>query len=257
MNRRMLAIMGRRAPLLGFGQRSFQPTDVTGLNTWLEASDVTTSGSDVTAWGGRGGGNSVSSLSGSAPTYEATGFNTSYPSVRFTKASSQWAAVDAAASVVSGTDKEFTIVMAVQVVSSASGDTYLGFARSSAVNPAHRFLRPLGSANYSFIIKDDAATLVQQDMAGLDANPHVVSWRVRSNTGMKIDVYKDGTQIGTNVAFDVGAMTLDRCTIGAQRSTTTSLFADIRVNKVLIYTGALSDTDWSLVRNWARTSVGL
>jgi hypothetical protein len=67
---------------------SWTPASLPGLVLWLSASQgVSHSGSNLTAWADQSGnGYNCNNISGTAPTYSATGFNSSYPGITFTAA---------------------------------------------------------------------------------------------------------------------------------------------------------------------------
>lgn len=142
----------------------------------------------------------------------------------------------------SGEDVPMTIMWAeYDNGDSLAGQARWAFGSSSTNNP--RFVFD-GDANGLCSVKkrDDATSVTPTTVATGVGSEHVIQrWVVRIN-GTTVDVWRNGVKVVTAAAFNVGAQTFNKFTMGAQsRSANDSFFGGLLL-ELAIWTGyALSD----------------
>lgn len=241
------------------------PQDIYGLALWLDAADATTLFQESTfitpatvdtnpvgGWRNKATGSSVHAIQATAglrpilKTAIINGLNV----VRFDGTDDRLT-MDGLASLFSGTDQPFSMVMVAKKIGNVGNGTYFSFSRSSSVTPLH-LLRTNTTVSYGSVRRDDANTLSNLTAGTPDTTAHVLAWVF---TGTAVTLHIDGTST-IGAAQDVGAMTVDQVDIGAVHSITASDFANMDVGEVILASTALSDADRIFLQGYLKTRWG-
>jgi hypothetical protein len=231
---------------------AFAPTEIAGLQLWLDAGrGVTKDGSSlVSQWSDLSGqGNDCSASGAERPTWVAPVSQRQYnPSLWFNGA--QRMACDSLAAVISGDDKPFTAFCAIRLQQVLGVvQLWLGFGRASSATP---FVR-LYAADSAILQKaaqkrDDASSLTTRT-AGTPSLTHEVSGYVCDGTN--ITHYNNGSLISGPSSFNVGVTTLDTCNIGSRSENGVENF-ELRgtISEIVFYNSALSGADLTKIQDY-------
>jgi len=155
-----------------------------------------------------------------------------------------WTA-DGLASVFTGIDAEWSIGLSFQVADTPTVKTILGCGNSGNDQPTIRFYSD--GVNFSVQKRDDAAVNKAVVVAARDGDRHYI---VIVNHGTTVDVWLDGVRVVTAGDVDVGACTLDQCTVGAHRRVGLMHFAGCPYRDLLVYDEAISDANAVNLNIW-------
>ena len=211
------------------------PADFGTLVAWIDPRyEITHTGDStpVTAWNDHGP-NGYTGTIVNAPTYEATGWGGTMPSVLFDGIADALA-MDSVAAFASGDDKPLYVVMAVQVLASTGAKCILSFG-NSASSIKFTKLETLSSDRYYAQRRDDAAALVAapSTVSDLVLTTTILTWEF---SGTTTTLYKNGTVTGINAsALNNGTVTLDRFALAAHRYSIQIGFINARFGPVLAY----------------------
>lgn len=216
------------------------------LRGWFRAGSISLNDGDaISTWPDSSGlGNDATNAGGIRPVYKTSILN-GKPAVLFTRASSQYLIANGIAAAASGSDLPVTAVMVIQPVTLSTGVTHVfaGWGTSALANP--RFWFYSNNGQYNVIRRDDAATQLTGSVAGETTSPQVLTYRF---SGTACQIYRDGTALASAMALDVGTITLDRFTIGANlQAAVAANFYDGYVMDMVIYAADLSTGDRSAV----------
>lgn len=234
------------------------PADFGTLLAWIDPRyDITHSGdaTAVTDWNDH----SAAALNGvvvSAPTYHATGWNGSLPSVSF-NGTSDALALDGLAASISGSDKPIYVVAAIQMGSVASGQSI--FSGGQAATPPHNRYRELGtitSSRYYPASRDDSLT-IDADVSSVGALTTTRAHVTWAFSGTDVTLYFNGTvdSVCNLTPQNVGTITMNQFTIGARRGTSASAFATIAHLGPVFFYSSLTDRAGAegLLTGWGYT----
>lgn len=185
--------------------------------------------------------NAISGTIVGSPIYEATGFNGEMPCVRMDGAAC--IGFDAAAAAMSGEDKPFVLVMAVQMLSKASGK-YPFHMGHSTINPSsvYRGMNVASSQRWYPSSRDDSfyVKAAVSEVNSLTTETAIVTW-VFSGTEATLYINGNLDSVCNATPQDVGNITLDRLTFGAARGSVPASYANMRLGIALVFSGASVD----------------
>ena len=137
-----------------------------------------------------------------------------------------------------------SIVAARDAISQAT-DTYVISERSTTdVDPKYFPSRQLASGGNmdSYIVSDEGT--VRLDTTGSAfSGAKLAAIRSVVDSGSNIKLFKDGAVVADDNYTRAGTLTLNKTTLGASVSTTTSNYANMRLYGLIVTKSALSDTD--------------
>lgn len=224
-----------------------EPSDFGTLEFWIDPRyEITHSGDGtaVTAWNDHGPNSYAGTITG-APIYEATGWNSNMPSVKFDGVTDGFSflAATGASAFASGDDKPIYVVAAMEVLTvQTSADDFFGFFHSGTpTNNRYRKLSVISSNRFYPGSRDDSLTVSSQ-ASGVNANttvPRIVTWAFEGTT---ISLYLDGVvdPLISSFAQDVGTTTLDQFGLAHGHGSVPQNNANVRFGPVLVYS-ALKD----------------
>lgn len=124
-----------------------------------------------------------------------------------------WLAVDSLAASVSGSDMPFSLAAVVQQTNVAALRCLFSITRSTGANP-YGALQANGSAAYICGRRDDSGAAVSPTGGVPNTAAHIFLWLF---SGTTVSLLRDGVTLVDEAAQNVGTLTLDLATIGAQR----------------------------------------
>lgn len=217
---------------------NFVPTDVGTLALWFDAADASTltlSGSLVTQWNDKSGnGRNFSNVSGTRqPSYSATGFNSSYPTLTF-----------------SGS----------YLTRSTTGTTsslYTAFFVVDATSTADQYL---------FDVEVGRFVIAQKEATGSGTGVYngTTWYSVAAQTGIQIysfvctsggGLFRNGIRFGTITTF--GGLALNGANSIGSRFSVTSSFFDGKMCEYLLYNSALNQTSCQQVEGYLAQKWGI
>jgi len=236
-------------PGRGGGDNTPVPYAVSGLVAWFDATiGVTKDGSNrVSAWSDRVNSHSISqAVGGSQPLYSATGFN-SRPGIQFVKTRPDYLVGSSTlATLVSGSDKPYTLIMSVVQVDGATYQQFAGWGSSGGTTPNCSVYIASAAARFRQAKRDDLAVLKSSTVSvALNTTPHIFS---QVNTGTLGSTWVDGSTEETNLDLDVGTTTLNRFALGAAPAGGTP--SNITFADVLVYDSALAAADRNAIEKY-------
>lgn len=222
----------------------------TGATFWMNPLDtvyqdaaLTTVAADAESVGGvpdASGGVIVASQTLTArPTLDSDGINNKR-CLLFTAASSQYLAVNALAAFTGGTDVPFSCMWVAKNINSGSDrNAYFSGGNSGSGN-GYTALRADFNTSYTALRVDNAGTSKTPTGGTPDNNPHVMTFIF---SGTLVTVRIDGVTVTNGADLDVGAITNDLFSIGAQVRTT--IFAPVngRMGHFVFWPRAISATE--------------
>jgi hypothetical protein len=231
---------------------------ISGLKLWLRGdAGVLTSGSSVTNWLDQSGnGNNATQGTGANQPTVVSGALNGLPVVRF-DGINDWLAADGVTSVFGGNDSANTVFVVMKLpVTAGNNRDILGLGSSTDANPFYQ-LRATSGGDFLVAKRDDASVQKFVTAGATDTNPDVLSF---VNSGTAVSAYKNGSQFISSFDINVGTMTVDLATIGAQRaigflSGVVPFHGDIA--EMLIYDTALNSTDRLAVEQYLAGHWGL
>jgi len=119
---------------------------------------------------------------------------------------------DAVASDFTGEDKAITAITVVNKTNNNTTGNYMSFGRSTNDNPFIQINLSNTSA-YGFSFRDDNAVPAQIITGTYAANTNYLIFS--NSTGLSRNIYSNNNTIISSNAYNIGAITLDRFTIGA------------------------------------------
>ena len=230
---------------------AFAPTEIAGLQLWLDAGrGVTRDGSSlVSQWSDLSGQGNTCTASGSdRPTWLAHNSSRNYnPGILFSGA--QFLTCDTLAAMFSGSDVPYTLINAVKL------DTLTTHFQQSFnlgnSGSANQFIRhwvadtPL--LRRAVHRRDDTATGVLTT-GGTPVLTHEYHGYVFAGT--TITHYTNGSSTYGPSGMNVGTCTFNRCTVGASRETSTGFFMRGSISELVVYNSALSGADLTKIHDY-------
>lgn len=233
--------------------------DFSDLSTlFTDAARTTAVAADGDSIGGvtdkSGSGNHASqSTSGKRPTYK-TGILNGRSAALFTSANLQYLSANNLASVFSGSDLPLSIFVVFKMSTFSAGSQIFSLARSSNANPLFALDADFSSTSYRFVRRSDSGTVV----VASGGTPDTLATLLTSSfTGTLTNLWKNTTQVITNVSQDVPTITLDRCSIGARDTNgAQSTYLNGYIMELGAYDSALSTTDIGKLQTYAASRWG-
>jgi len=139
-------------------------------------------------------------------------------------------------SFMEGEDKVISTFVVEKLDSTGTTQNSFAFENSSDDRPLYlKRLRGSQDNTPQYIKRDDSGILKQTDLStGTDTNQHLQTGIIES-TGKLLNIYEDGSALKTDFDIDVGTLTLDLFTIGAERRATNTAFFDGKMQELIIY----------------------
>jgi hypothetical protein len=138
---------------------------------------------------------------------------------------------DGVAASFTGEDKPYTAVAIINPADNASNQYILHLGRSSTTTPLDGILGITSAGQYRLQKRDDAGVLIGTALGRIGLETLLAS-SVSTGTTKYVEYY--GTS-ETPVAYDVGTLTLDQFTIGAQRRTGLDSYYDGMFGGCVLY----------------------
>ncbi len=221
----------------------FAPTDLSGLVGWYKSGvGITLNGGTVSQWDDSSGtGNHAShGTAGNQPTYNATDVNfNGLASLTFDGTSDLLFANGLLSSIINGTDKPMTVVMACKPVLTAAFPTAMGtnFDPSGETQFRIRFRNSAVSTFY-MALRDAANNDVSITGGTSTATTQIVRWQ---SSGTAAEVFSNNASVASG-AFDVGACNATWFALGATptAATTGANFYGGEIAEIAIYSRLLT-----------------
>lgn len=235
----------------------FTAPEAGSLQLWLRAdrgtyadsaltTPTTTDGAAIGGWADQSGlvHNATQATAGNKPVYKAAGLN-GMPAILFTAASSQWLAANGVAAAFSGSNMPGTLMMALQLTSTATG-ILLGLGNSGSAPP--RWFFDNSTTNWASVREADGGGNVNILGPGADTNAHVITW-VSPGTTMQINM--DGANVVGPSPQAVGTSTLNNATVGGiNLGGSLSTFTNAFIAELLFWSTTLSASEQLTVRRY-------
>lgn len=261
-----------------FGRRRARPVTpppyrITGLAADYDAAvGVTTTPTKVSAWtDATGNGNNLAQATdANRPTYVAASeYFCSWPAIRFVKAATTYlfGASLPICTMLSGSDKPFTVFAVVRRATKISADEYLWTIGNSAqagqsyISGGYRYQNS-NSQRVNSDVRDDAGTAatVSTGMNEItDFGPQVLCWSfsgtvasiyvVGASQNLRYDAVPNTNGTGSDYSAQ-GAITFNRFSLGAQLRSSASRPSEIDLARVLVYDRELTTDERSLVADY-------
>lgn len=207
----------------------------------------------------------IQPLSGSSqrPIYEPTGWDGVRGSILLNGTTNFLHAHGLTASV-SGSHVALTVVMSMQILTvgvvSGNNRAFWCFGNSSSDTPLCAATILDGSASGAISRRDDASTLKQPAMAtSLTTARATYTHRFNGSKGSvrvngTLDANLDGTSSGAVLDLNDTTTTLNTFSVGCAVRTTAAWRTHMRLGRMLVYVGALSDAEAALAEKCVNTS---
>ena len=220
--------------------------DIGTLVAWRRMDrGVTVNGADVEAIADQSGnGYHRTASAGHRPAYEAAGWNGAQPSARFDPAGTEYMLGGGAAAVFNGSDKPFTWVCALEIITGVASQYIwmLGNNVASGKGSVRVYTTDVSGTIRVGRYDDALASALATDGA-IGTTRHVLALVFNGTAAW---LYVDGTVSGINgTAMDVGTATFVWDCLGAlagNAGPTVSNYADMRVAEEAIFSNALNAT---------------
>lgn len=219
-----------------------------GTTMWLDAAspqDLTLRHDGgtgyVAAWADRSGnGNdAVQETEADQPVYLPGAIN-GKPAVKG-DGSSDYLSADSVAAVVSGTDKPWSVLMAMAVTQTGVNVQMFNWGNSSSNTPiigaSHR-----STNDWRLEARDDASTNKSTTPAGAVALGNYIHTIVSSGTALTWRV--NGTPIYSEMDIDLGVMTVDQFSLFVLRGSTSVDFCKMHLGEFILYNRALTEAEY-------------
>ena len=183
------------------------------------------------------------------PTYAVAGIN-GYPAIQYAGASSQKLTANALAASLDGADAPFTLIAVVQTTTPGTNQNFFTAGRAASGNPFIIVRGTTGSA-WDTLRRDDAVASVQITPSSPTMGAGVAYVLAVRFLGTTQEIWVNGVLINGPTAMNVGAITLDRVTLGALGTTAYSQFLTGFLGRMALYSAAISDADlFGVTRNF-------
>jgi len=235
----------------GAGRAGFSPSVLSGGKLWLDSSDglVKGVGDIVSSWANKyDAANNPTVPAAAEPVViaAASGIN-GREVVRFASASSQYLSVNFLASMFTGSDLPHSIFIAHRKTTNPGGTAHslITASRSSSTTPVHQHYT--NSSYNHFRRPDSGGASTPNGSFVLDTNVNI--WSIVFS-GTEISSWINGAANVSAQAHDVGALTVDRVTIGAWNTTSVLQPANFDLAEILIFNRALSTSERTSLENY-------
>lgn len=235
---------------------SFLPTYIENLSLWLRSdigaytdagkTTLAANGEKVYIWADQSGNGNDSVQSGvdSVKPEFVTNVVNSYPAIRFDGDAKMRVA---SALTLNGADQPFSLFLVVKADSTAASICVGSFADASDASAVHTFLEHV-SSQYRIFRRDDGDSYASPSFGTPDTN-----WNYFSIvfTGTTISVWKNGAQILTDQAMNVGTLSIDEISIGSFRySSSPANYWDGDIAEIAVYISAFGSSDRQRVEQY-------
>lgn len=240
----------------GNGASAWTPASFgANLLAWYKAiaTDLTLSGTDVTAWAAHLGYGPDLTVVGGTPQWSSSdsGFG-GHGSVDFVAASSEKLGTDSWTGAPDGDDVPYSFCVALRPDPATAGHSLLSWGNSAA-NTTWSRLHVNGSSNIEVAITSGAEAKTVDSTATSDAQVLIYT-----TSGTSGNLYKDGTLIAGPSSMNVAAVTADRFTLGClRRNTAGESFADVTVAEMAIFDKELSPGERNAMQKYFAREHGL
>lgn len=247
------------------GDDSFSPSDIAGLQLWLDAqftSDVTLNTAPdpdtVSAWADHSGNSNdiIQATAANQPEWEPTGWNSTEESVRNFITGDRFLYNDTTgiSTLLNGDGVNWTAFMVVQLTSApATLERYLMTWAHGTNSTPFEAIRYTSTGVVQCFTRNDASTL--QTLAStitLDTNRHLLAVVRETST---IRFFLDGVASGTP-AITNGTKSINRFALGGFRRNVQSGGSDSRFGAALVYGSALDSTNRRQVEEYLQARWG-
>ncbi|RPI96600.1 MAG: hypothetical protein EHM39_10725 [Chloroflexi bacterium] len=242
--------MGHIARLLGLlgGHSAFEPTD--GCVLWFAARKLAGyADGDALAVAIPDlsqAGNTITPVNSPAFQSGAADLINNHPVVRTVVADTSYFTSHGVSTIATGTDQPFYINWVSKLAAVDANQVLWGFGRSTSSTPQTQFITA-GSAVWTVGRRDDAAASLSGNRGTKDLNWHLHTFWFDGTTAR---LYDGGVQQGTDLALDVGAITLDRFTIGAIVKTVASGYCGMDLAEFIVHSGTLTAGYMNQIGSW-------
>lgn len=241
-----------------WARRAWIPRDIPAstcvLDLWASTiTNVAEDGAVSSVRDGSGTGNTGTGVA--SPTYKAAVLGALLRPIVRLNGSSQYVTAHGVASVVSGTDKPFTLIIAGKLRAVGAGAQMLAaWSRSSSSTPFLALAQE--TTKWETDHRDDASSRTLTQRQTSDTSAHVITV-LYTGTAMSIEV--DGAAGASDpVTDDKGAITVDQFSIGVWGlAGTFNTFAQLDFGRVYLFNTALSSTDRARVRTFISAYYGM
>ena len=174
---------------------------------------------------------------GSKPSWISSGINT-FPTLRF-DGSADYMTASSISTALSGSDKPFTIISAIEKASNSGTDAIFSLGNTGDANPFHE-IRTEAANNYESHRSDDSPSTVTDSGGTPDTDPHIVSVTF---TGTAVSIHVDGAVVVDDQAHNVGTMTVNQFAVGALVKNAVSNYFAGDISEWSMYSVAKSSAD--------------
>ncbi len=193
--------------------------DGDAVSTWLDQS-------------GRGN----NAVAGTAPVYKAN-IQNNKPGVLFTSASSQYLIANGLVPVATGTDIPLSVFVAFKQNTTTGSQDFVAWGSSTNANSLMEAQAVATSSQARLFRRDDGGAFKLAGSGTLNTSPHVMAATFSGTTG---STWLDGVNLASGTDMDVGAITFDRCALGAQLRAAAAAFLNGYLFEVLVYASEIS-----------------
>jgi hypothetical protein len=233
------------------------PDTIAGMVQWLqpdpdtmyadtdfEAQIVPVNGQGVVGWQDQSGVDNHATQGGAGliPQYQ-TNIQNGLPMILYDGVN-DYHACNSMAQYFDGADAPFTLAMVFKQTT-AGAPTLYGSRNDADTDPY--IVTGMNAAEYFCNKRDDAGAFSLRSSTGVtaDLGAHILILR---HNGTTVDMWVDGVQCMTALASNVGTLTLDNATIGAEKSgVSASGFLEGYIGEVIVYDNALSNGNVDVV----------
>lgn len=156
-------------------------------------------------------------------------------------------AANGIATSLTGSDKPFTIIMALKMVGTGTDQVLWSLGKSDSATQFHELYNNATGPTWSLSRKDDAGTRVDAAGGTPNTNASIISIVF---TGTTTSLWANGTLAIDAAAQDVTAMTVNQFAWGCLYRTTESSFGNFYLYEAAVYSRALSDGERIMVQRY-------
>lgn len=240
----------------------FTPATVSGLVGWYYSESGITIATGVSQWDDlSGNGNHLTqSSAGLQPAYIAA-FQNGKHAVR-TDGSDDYMFCDALSSIMNGSDKAFSFVIAYKPQDLAGDQAIFSFGKSDVATQFSEVLTrggdssPATDGDLVTFKRDDvpASVTITSTGATIAASPSII---IGICHGTTVDIYVNKNTITAAGAFDVGTITVNQFTIGALRRTSISTLGAHNYLAMAFYNTDITEQNAFLVSDYFNNDLAI
>ena len=141
---------------------------------------------------------------------------------------------DSVASTVTGEDKPFSLFALALIDTTNAVRQYFTFGRSTNANPRIDISRFRQTQKFDYNVRDDS-NVISTTIGTFTYSSNTRYLLSTFSTGLNYKLYINDATLDINNNYNVGTLTLDRCTIGALGRNTTGEFFDGKISELVFY----------------------